>query len=66
MSYFLIKFGENAEQRSQSLMQSLSSNRISCLADWLSGFWHQKQPKEQPFKNTTVRIPGPSWMEYRL
>jgi hypothetical protein len=32
----------------------------------LSGLWHQRHRSGQPFRNTVVRIPGPSWMAYRL
>jgi hypothetical protein len=30
-----------------------------------SGLLHQGQLSGQPFKNTVVRIPGPSWIEKR-
>jgi hypothetical protein len=30
---------------------------------WLSGFWHHTHFKGQPFKKTTVLIPGPSTVE---
>ena len=29
-----------------------------------SGLWHQAQRRLQPFMNTVVRMPGPSWVEY--
>jgi len=34
-------------------------------AAWLSGLWHHQQRNGQPFRKTVVRIPGPSWIEYR-
>ena len=39
--------------------ESISSGRKDCD----SGFWHQRQRRGQPLKNTVVRMPGPSWME---
>jgi hypothetical protein len=32
----------------------------------LSGLWHQRQHKGHPFRNTVVRIPGPSFTAKRL
>ena len=31
-----------------------------------SGLWHHRQASGQPFIKTVVRMPGPSWMAYRL
>ena len=31
----------------------------------LSGLWHHQQRSGQPLRKTVVRIPGPSWSEYR-
>jgi hypothetical protein len=28
--------------------------------------WHHQQLRGQPFKNTVVRMPGPSWVENRM
>jgi len=32
----------------------------------VSGLWHQMQESAQPFKNTVVLIPGPSWVANRM
>jgi hypothetical protein len=45
-------------------MQRLSKMMISGWPDKLSGLWHHQQHRGQPFRNTVVRIPGPSWIEY--
>jgi hypothetical protein len=29
----------------------------------LSGLLHHLQRNEQPFRNTFVRVPGPSWLQ---
>jgi hypothetical protein len=44
--------------------QRLSKTKISGWPDKLSGLWHHQHRKGQPFRNTVVRIPGPSWIEY--
>jgi hypothetical protein len=37
---------------------------MSCLRLSISsGLWHHLQERGQPFKNTVVRIPGPSSVE---
>jgi hypothetical protein len=33
------------------------------LNDHVSGLWHHLQRMLHPFKNTTVLIPGPSWID---
>lgn len=43
-----------------------SSRRTSCWSgDIDSGLWHHLQRRGQPFRNTVVRIPGPSFTENR-
>ena len=46
-------------------MQRSSMMRISASGARLSGLWHQTQSSGQPFRNTVVRMPGPSWIEKR-
>jgi hypothetical protein len=46
-------------------MQRPGRSHSSGSGDWLSGLWHHQQDSGQPFKNTVVRMPGPSWMEKR-
>jgi hypothetical protein len=45
-------------------MQRAWDQEISTSAARLSGLWHHPQRSGQPFRNTVVRIPGPSWIEY--
>jgi len=33
--------------------------------DRLSGLWHHQQSSGHPLRKTVVRMPGPSWSEYR-
>ena len=41
-------------------MQSVVLSRISGRKDWDSGLWHHGQCSVHPFRNTVVRMPGPS------
>src|SRR5512146_1495504 len=49
---------------SPQAIQRLGRRMGSGCGDWLSGLWHHQQFSGQPFRNTVVRIPGPSWTEY--
>ncbi len=46
-------------------MQRSGKAWISASGERVSGLWHQKQRRLHPFRNTVVRMPGPSWMEKR-
>ena len=56
--------GQTAWQAPQSMQRS-PMMRISASRARLSGLWHQGQSSGQPFRNTVVRMPGPSWIEKR-
>lgn len=56
--------GHAVMQRPQ-LLQRTALWETSWRYPFPSGFAHQGQSRGQPFKNTMVRIPGPSWTEYR-
>jgi hypothetical protein len=44
------------------------SGWYTVLGAWfqLSGLWHHQQESGHPFKNTVVRMPGPSCVENRM
>ena len=46
-------------------MQRAELTASSVAEDCDSGLQHHRQRRGQPFRNTSVRIPAPSWMEYR-
>jgi hypothetical protein len=56
--------GHAAAQDRQPIQRSFQkSGSGDALMD--SGLWHQKQLRGQPLRKAVVRIPGPSWVEYR-
>ena len=56
--------GQAGAHRSQPRQRS--SLIATCgRASMLSGLWHQRQRSGHPFRNTVVRIPGPSSVERR-
>ncbi len=56
--------GQNGRQVPQAGQRSARS-ASSGSGDWLSGLWHHQQRSGQPFRNTVVRMPGPSWTAKR-
>ena len=56
-------FGQCVRQYPQWMQ--LFGMRMSCWDGSISsGLWHQRHRRGQPFRNTVVRMPGPSSVEY--
>ncbi len=54
--------GQSLTHVRQSTQRSVR-RKISGEKEIPSGLWHQRQCSGHPFRNTAVRIPGPSWTE---
>ena len=57
-------WGQTSRHAPQSMHRSVCTT-TSGRGDRLSGLWHHMHRSGQPFRNTVVRIPGPSSVDMR-